>query len=403
MLTSTAFHHKPEVAKAFPDQGFGYRVRQVVMPETQMTLTDEQLSYLNQYGFNELLLENWRKGVREKWYSKENNWIQSEIHAPESGTIESFPKSDTDRRAELRDVGLQSLHKGELGVVILNGGMATRFGGVVKGTVPVLGSRSFLELRAEDVKRAQAAAEEIQIPIYLMNSFATNAATRDHCIEKGNFGLPEGQIQHFTQFISCRMTKNGDLFENEEGELSYYGPGHGDFAPAIQSSGCLEKFIASGGKYLFVSNVDNLGARISPVMLGMHIFSQKEMTIELAPKWPGDVGGSPYLVDGKVQLVEQIRYPEGFNPDIVDVFNTNTFTFTAEALRRDIDLGWYYVEKTVDDKPAVQMERLIGETTRSLDSHFVRVKRTGSENRFLPVKTPDDLDSALEEIEQLYP
>ena len=104
-----------------------------------------------------------------------------------------------------------------------------------------------------------------------------------------------------------------------------------------------------------------------------------------------------------LQLVEQIRHPEGFNPDIVDVFNTNTFTFTAEALRREMDLGWYYIEKTVDDKPAVQMERLIGETTRTLDSHYVRVKRTGIENRFLPVKIPEDLDSAPEEIEQLYP
>ena len=49
------------------------------------------------------------------------------------------------------------------------------------------------------------------------------------------------------------------------------------------------------------------------------------------------------------------------------------------------------------------MERLVGEMTRFLDSNFLRVKRSGSENRFLPVKTPADLDSAREEICELYP
>ncbi len=367
-----------------------------------MPLTEEQLSYLNQYGFDQQLLEDWQKGVREGWYSNQNNWVKGEIYAPDTDAIRHVPKRDSEERAELEAVGCKALRNGELGVVILNGGMATRFGGGVKGTVSVLGKRSFLELKMEDVKRGQEISDR-PIPVFLMNSFVTEAGTRDHCVEHGNFGLREGQLRHFVQFISLRMTTNGDLFHTADGELSHYGPGHGDFAPAIVKSGCLEDFLADGGKYLFVSNVDNLGARISPLILGHHIASGDEMTIELAPKWPGDVGGSPYLVDDKLQLVEQIRYPEGFNPDIVDVFNTNTFTFTAEALREPMDMGWYYVEKTVEDKVAVQMEHLIGEATRTLTSNYVRVKRTGLGNRFLPVKTPKDLDSAREEIEQLYP
>ena len=74
-----------------------------------------------------------------------------------------------------------------------------------------------------------------------------------------------------------------------------------------------------------------------------------------------------------------------------------------KVVQKPMDMGWYYVEKKVDDKVAVQMEHLIGEATRTLDGNYVRVKRTGSENRFLPVKTPEDLDSTREEIEQLYP
>ena len=367
-----------------------------------MSLTDEQLSYLQQFGFDESLLDSWRKGVREGWYSKENNWLKTAILAPEADAVTQLPKRDSESRQRLTRLGLESMQRAELGVVILNGGMATRFGGIVKGTVSVLGERSFLALRMEDVKRSQKEAET-PIPVYLMNSFATDAATQEHCVEHGNFGLLEGQLAHFTQFISLRMTPGGDLLRTDEGELSMYGPGHGDFSLAMKSSGLLDEFIDTGGKYLFVSNVDNLGARVSPLMLGQHIESAKEVTVELAPKWPGDVGGAPFMVDDRLQLIESIRFPKDFDPDITDVFNTNTFWFSATALQKETDLGWYFVEKEIDGKRAIQMEHLIGELTRTLDSNFVRVKRTGKENRFLPVKTPEDLDSARAEIEELYP
>ena len=75
---------------------------------------------------------------------------------------------------------------------------------------------------------------------------------------------------------------------------------------------------------------------------------------------------------GRTQLIEQLRYPKGFDPNIVDVFNTNTFTFTADALDRDFDLGWYYVEKKVDDQDAVQVEHLIGEMTAHQSTNFLR-------------------------------
>lgn len=368
-----------------------------------MELTEAQLHYLAKYGFDQQLWESWRAGLREGRYNSAQNTLDAEILAPEAGTIQDLPKRDSERWNELQALGEAAIAKGELGLVILNGGMATRFGGVVKGTVPVLGKRSFLELRMEDVRRAQEAAGGEPIPVYLMNSFATDHATKEHCVARGHFGLRDGQLHHFTQFISVRLTPEGEVFADDEGQPSYYGPGHGDFSSALRASGCLEQFRSAGGKYLFVSNVDNLGARVHPVLLGLHIEGGKAATVEVAPKWPGDVGGAPYLVEGKLQLVEQIRYPESFDPDIVDVFNTNTLWFSAAGIDAEFDLGRYYVEKRVEGRTAVQFEHLIGELTRFLDSGFVQIKRTGSGNRFLPVKTPDDLEEAKEEIEAIYP
>lgn len=39
-----------------------------------------------------------------------------------------------------------------------------------------------------------------------------------------------------------------------------YPPGHGDLYDAITNSGLVDKLLGMGKEYLFVSNVDNLGA-----------------------------------------------------------------------------------------------------------------------------------------------
>ncbi len=365
-------------------------------------LTEEHLDFLNRHGFDAVQFENWRNGVAEGWYSRANNRVKGELLAPEGGSILDLPRRDTAEHQEIVGLGEKTLARGELGVVILNGGMATRFGGGVKGTIKVLGERSFLGLKIEDVGQAQERAGK-KIPVYLMNSFATATQTEKHLQDHDYYGLSPKQVTLFNQFASARMQKDGDLFLDDDGNISPYGTGHGDLVPAFRQAGCLASFIKSGGRYLFVSNVDNLGAQISPTILGHHVKHETDVTVEVTPKWPGDAGGSPFLLDGELQLVEQLRYPKDFDPDIVDVFNTNTFHLTAESLDRDFDLGWYYVRKDIDGKKAVQIERLVGELTRFLSTTYLKVKRTGKDNRFLPVKTPEDLEAAVEEIAALYP
>ncbi|MHC5063124.1 MAG: UTP--glucose-1-phosphate uridylyltransferase [Planctomycetota bacterium] len=361
------------------------------------SLKSEDLQYLERYGFDSERFENWRRALRKGELSARQNKVTGKLLAPGPEQIHALPKSDSDEREELRIVGREAVRSGELGLVILNGGMATRFGGVVKGIVEVMDGCSFLGLKLRDVQTLERVCGG-KIPVYLMNSFATEEATRKHLEKKKYFGLDPEQVRQFNQFISVRMTPDGDIFETDAGEISPYGPGHGDFAGALRASGCLDHFREQGGKYLLLANVDNLGARLSPGILGHHMLQKAEVTIEVAPKWPGDVGGSPFMYEGKLQLIEQIRFLEDFDPDIVDVFNTNTFHFTADALDRDFDLGWYYVEKTVEGRQAVQMEHLVGEMSRFLKSNFLRVKRTGNQNRFLPIKTPEDLDAGRGEI-----
>jgi UTP--glucose-1-phosphate uridylyltransferase len=365
-------------------------------------LTAAQLAFLERHGFDAALFARWQQDVAAGRLSKAGNAVTGELLVPPPGTISKLPDSAASATKELQRIGADAIAAGQLGVVVLNGGMATRFGGVVKGVVPVLGQdRSFLGLVCEDVLRAQK-RHGGRVQLYLMNSFATDESTRAHFAEHDHFGLDPQQIHHFTQFVSLRMEKDGKVFKLQNGEISPYGPGHGDFAGAFRQRGMLAQFTAAGGRHVLVRNVDNLGARIDPIILGNHIQHATEVTCEVAPKRPEDVGGSPYLYEGRTQLVEQIRYPDGFDPSIVDVFNTNTFTFSAAALQGDRELGRYYVEKQVEGRKAVQVEHLIGEMTRFLASHFLQVSRTGRGTRFLPVKTPEDLDGSRGEISDMY-
>lgn len=365
-------------------------------------LTEQQLAHLQQFGYDAELQRRWREDIVSKRLSKQTNAVTGDLLAPPHGTIGKLPGSSTKAYRELEALGEAAIARGELGIVVLNGGMATRFGGVVKGIVPVLGpARSFLGLTVEDILRAKTRTGGA-VRLFLMNSFATDAATRTHFAEHGDFGLEPAHIEHFTQFVALRMDKQGELFRSANGEPSPYGPGHGDFPAAFRGCGALRRFLDAGGRYLLVRNVDNLGGRIDPAILGHHIKSQCQVTVELAPKWPEDVGGSPFLYLGRTQLIEQVRYAEGFDPNIVDVFNTNTFTFSAEALDQDFDLGWYHVEKTVDGQKAVQVEHLIGELTAHLTTNFLQVRRSGRDTRFLPMKTPDDLAAAREEIAEMF-
>lgn len=365
-------------------------------------LTEQQLAFLQQFGFDAELQRRWQADVAAGRLAKATNAVTGDLLAPPAGTLQKLPGSSTKAARELEKLGREAIASGQLGVVVLNGGMATRFGGVVKGVVPVLGKdRSFLGLVVEDVRRAEQQTKG-RVPLFLMNSFATDAATRAHFVEHDHFGAEPAAIEHFTQFVALRMTKKGELFHLQNGELSPYGPGHGDFPGAFRACGALQRFLAGGGRYLLVRNVDNLGARIDPVILGHHIKSGCDATVELAPKWPEDVGGSPFAYLGKTQLIEQIRYPDGFDPSVVDVFNTNTLWFNAAALDHDFDLGWYFVEKTVEDKKAVQIEHLIGELTAHLPTNFLQVRRSGRGTRFLPIKAPDDLSAARDEIAEMY-
>jgi UTP--glucose-1-phosphate uridylyltransferase len=343
------------------------------------TLADAEAA-LARYGYDPSLQQQFAARATDT----SSNAVTGELVPLPDGDIPALPPLGSDERRALRAKGLEMIMARQVGAIVLAGGMATRFGGVVKAVVPADGERSFFRCKLDDT-RALSVAVGAPIPMFVMSSFATHDALLEHIGDTSN-------VRVFPQFAALRLSPDGELFREENGELSPYATGHGDLTFALRSSGALARFRDAGGTTLLMSNVDNLAATIDPAIIGLHAQLGGAITAEVVRKVAGDKGGAPALLDGTPQIIEGFRFPPAFDQDSIAVFNTNTFVLDAAAIDRDFALPYYRVEKHVDGRPAIQFERLVGELTATLPTRFVEVARTGEDARFLPVKDPEELD-----------
>jgi UTP--glucose-1-phosphate uridylyltransferase len=347
---------------------------------------------LRQHNFDEAgFLERARRLSGEVSHS---NLMQGQLEPPSGNDIVGLPESGSSEEAELIELGMNALREGHVAFVVLAGGMATRMGGVVKSLLEVLPGQRFLDLRLNERMTLERRAGR-RVPLWLMTSDATDAAI----VEALGARRDADYLQTFVQFLSPRLTPEGTLFRDDSGEVSLHSPGHGDLPDALRASGLLARFVERGGRYVTVTNIDNLGASLDPVILGFHIRHGKPVTCEVVDKVESDKGGIPVRVNGRPVVLEEFRIPPSFDPKSVRVFSTNTFHIDAKALL-DLKMDWTYftVEKVVDGRKAIQFERLINEITSGLDTQYLRLPREGKASRFLPVKDFKELERRLDEI-----
>ncbi len=340
---------------------------------------------LRRYRFDEATFARLAATLRERGVAGMTNRLTVPVEPPDPGELRPMARPGSEEYAALREQGLRAIREGRFAAAVLNGGMATRFGGVVKGVVEARPGRSFLQLQAEHLRQLGREAGA-PIPLLLMNSFATAEATEEHLAGTDRLGLGD-LLRTFEQTVAPRLTPAADLFLTDEGGASLYGPGHGDFSGSLRDAGVLDWLAARGVRHVSLCNVDNLGARPDPVVIGHHLAGGRPLTVELVDKDPGDKGGAPARVDGHLEIVEDFRFPADFDADRIPVFNTNTFVFDVDALRAEHPLDWFTVVKKVQGREAVQFERLVGQLTAFEDATYLRVPR----ERFLPVKRPEDL------------
>ncbi len=356
-------------------------------------LSESTLAHLAARGFDAKKLEAWAATIgvdRDK-----RNRLSGVVEPPYPGDVLDVPDAASAAYADLRARGVAALQRGEVALCLLAGGMATRMGGVVKALVDALPGRTFLDLRlGENAHLSRIAGQPV--PLWMMTSEATHGP-----IGEALFARRAGNhVATFEQFVSLRLTPEGNLFLDEHRRPSAYSTGHGDLPDALRASGLLRRFRAAGGKTVWIANIDNLGATIDPAILGLHLSQGGPLTVELVDKVGTDKGGAPFRWNGRRIITEEFRLPIGFDPAQVRVFNTNTFIVDAAALD-GLSMEWTYVEveKKIGDRRTVQFERILGEVTVTLEPTFLRVPRAGAPSRFLPVKDVPELEKRRPEIE----
>ena len=359
------------------------------------SLPAQLLETIRARGFDPKRLAAWAKMVgidRDK-----RNRLAGKVEPPSASDIAAAPVPGSPEHARFDAAGREALARGEVALCVLAGGMATRMGGVVKALVAALPGKTFLDLRLGENAALQNLSGK-PVPLWLMTSQAT-----DEPLRKALGARIDGEnLATFEQCVSLRLTLEQGVFRDERGNPSVYATGHGDLPDALRQSGLLDRFLARGGKYVWIANIDNLGATVDPAILGWHMAHGGKLSVELVDKVGSDKGGGPVRHEGRPIIAEEFRLPVGFDPKTVPVFNTNTFLVDARALA-DLAMEWTYVEveKSIGEKKAVQFERLLGELTVGLEPRFLRVPREGVLSRFLPVKDIPELERRRPEIEAI--
>ncbi|MGJ8724505.1 MAG: UTP--glucose-1-phosphate uridylyltransferase [Roseibacillus sp.] len=299
-------------------------------------------------------------------------------------------------------------HLAETVVLKLNGGLGTGMGlQKAKSLLEVKDGETFLDLIAQQIAtlRTQTGA---QVRFLLMNSFSTSedtlAALSGGALDGEDVEMLQNKVPKIDAATMAPVTWASDP------DHEWCPPGHGDLYPALAGSGWLDRLLADGIKYAFVSNSDNLGATLDAGLLNWFAKSGAPFVMEVTRRTEADKKGGHLAIrksDDRLVLREVAQCPEADldafqNIDQHQFFNTNNLWLNLPALKEALDASQGVLplpviqnSKTVDPRdkestPVWQLETAMGAAIECFDGAMaVEVPRS----RFAPVKTTADLFS----------
>ena len=293
--------------------------------------------------------------------------------------------------------------------VKLNGGLGTSMGlAGPKTALEVREGLTFLDIIARQVL-ALRAEHGVEVPLLLMDSFRTREETlaglaRHPGLAVG--GLPLDFLQN--REPKLRADDLTPVSWPDDPTLEWCPPGHGDVYVSLLATGLLDRLRERGIRYLFLSNADNLGATLDPLIPAWMASEGIPYVAEVCERTVNDRKGGHLarrVADGRLVLRDSAMVAPGEEHFFADetrhtLFHANNLwvdldVLAARLVERDGVLGLPIIvnRKTVDptrkdSTPVIQVESAMGTAVELFDgSRALHVPRT----RFRPVKTTAEL------------
>uniref|UniRef100_A0A0X3NYS5 UTP--glucose-1-phosphate uridylyltransferase n=1 Tax=Schistocephalus solidus TaxID=70667 RepID=A0A0X3NYS5_SCHSO len=340
--------------------------------------------------------------------------------------IKLLPDDEIQAYSQLPVITNQNVIREQLNklvVIKLNGGLGTSMGCTgPKSLISVRNDLTFLDLTVQQIEKLNT-KYECNIPLVLMNSFNTQEETAKVLHKYKNLNV---EIHTFMQSMYPRLNRESfmpivknvdsallgsspsspECFDHPAVDLSgWYPPGHGDVYRSFVQSGLAATMLAAGKEWLFISNIDNLGASVDLNILNFLLTGGKGKSspgfvMEVTDKTRNDVkGGTLVAYEGRLRLLEIAQVPKDHVDEFTSVrkfriFNTNNLWANLKEVEQlvttnQLAMEVIYNPKTLDSGlNIIQLEEAAGAAIRNFQGAIgVNVPRS----RFLPVKTTSDL------------
>ena len=327
-------------------------------------------------------------------------------------SVEEVPyvlKSELDLNA-VSEAADKAVHDGEVAVVLMAGGQATRLEHPgPKGTFSFDGV-SLFELQARQILKYKNEAGELKVHWYIMTSDINHEETLLFFKEHGFFNVPEENIHFFKQEHFPPLTKDGELMLTADKDIMLTPNGNGGIFSSLKNSGMLNEMEANGVQHVFMNNVDNVVVKVlDPALVGLHVTENNDITSKSITPKSGESVGRLAIMNGDKGVVEYTELPAGSedkftNANIgIHMYSTNFLNKAADgempyhlALKKLEHLDG---ELSVVKEEVLKFEKFYFDAFKYADKHnTLQVDRKGE---FSPLKNKagnDSIETAAKDL-----
>jgi UTP--glucose-1-phosphate uridylyltransferase len=360
---------------------------------------------LNSYKISPLAQEIFLKNLN-KLSNKESGFISSQSISPIE-TTDSELKYDNPILSSSHSLNLIK----KVVVIKLNGGLGTSMGMKgAKSQLQVKDSLNFVEICVKQIEKLREISG-YNVPLIFMNSFNTQSDTEKNLL---NLNFENDNLPAF--FIENKSPKLKKFNENDyipasysqNPELEWAPPGHADVYPSLFENGLLQDMKNKGYEYLFISNVDNLGATLDFEVVEKVMELDSPFVMEVSQRTENDKKGGHLAIDNLNRnyiLRESAQVKTEDSDDFQNYkkykfFNTNSIWIKIEELikimnqnKGVLDLPLIINKKNINPSDSkseeiIQLESAMGSAISLFSNAKIILVPS---DRFIPVKNTSNL------------